>query len=399
MGGSAFATGPDPLFTPRMPPPVYNRIRSHCADALNRLFHTVASPIDGPGKTDYGDVDMMVSRPVDATSGIDAVGPALGAKRVIVGGCCVTVAVPWPENLVGDDLNDSRPRFVQVDIRLYADDDRLRWMLFKHAHGDLGSILGTIVHSYGLTLTDEGLFIRVPDMEPSHRKTARVLVTNDADVALDLLSLSATRFWEGPFASGDEMYEFAASCPMFSVSKADDDDENSRASDRRRVRCRPCFRRWKKDYVSSCRREGRFLEQRTTRKRVTDEILTRFDDTRTEFQARRLVFLRDQQERHIRTEIIAPIASALAEKQDMSDAQRAVTYRACLAKGLGRVVLAGDESYGVVRPEDGFVDDDGLYALERVAAFVRVEAEAVGRAAMDRHYQRLGGIRAIKEQD
>ncbi|PHH72289.1 hypothetical protein CDD80_4640 [Ophiocordyceps camponoti-rufipedis] len=398
MGGSAFTTGPDPLFTPRMPPSVYNSIRSRCADALNRLFHTVASPIDGPGKTDYGDVDMMVARPVDVTTGLDAVGPALGAERAIVGGCCVTVAVPWPENLVEDDSDDSRPRFVQVDIRLCADDDRLRWMLFNHAHGDLGSILGTILHGYGLTLTDEGLFIRVPDMERSHRKTARVLVTSDADVALDLVSLSAARFWEGPFATDDEMYEFAASCPMFSVWKADDDDENGRASDRRRVRCRPCFRRWKEDFISRCRREGRFLEQRTTRKRVTDEILTRFDDTRTEFQARRLAFLRDQQERHIRTDIIAPIASALADKQAVSDAQMTVTYRSCLAKGLGRIVLAGDESYGVVRPEDGFVDDDGLYALERVAAFVRDEAEAVGRAAMDRHYQRLSEMRASKEQ-
>lgn len=53
MGGRVFATGHNPLHTPRMPPAVYARAKEICHQALGRVFQSVATPIEGPGKQDY----------------------------------------------------------------------------------------------------------------------------------------------------------------------------------------------------------------------------------------------------------------------------------------------------------------------------------------------------------
>ncbi|EEY20163.1 predicted protein [Verticillium alfalfae VaMs.102] len=61
MGGSAFASGENPLYTPRMPSHVYELVKSRCKSALRDLYIYVASPIDGPAKRDYGDVDVLMT--------------------------------------------------------------------------------------------------------------------------------------------------------------------------------------------------------------------------------------------------------------------------------------------------------------------------------------------------
>jgi hypothetical protein len=53
MGGRVFTTGLNPLRTPRMPPAVYARAKEICHQALGKVFESVASPIEAPGKQDY----------------------------------------------------------------------------------------------------------------------------------------------------------------------------------------------------------------------------------------------------------------------------------------------------------------------------------------------------------
>ncbi|RYO75207.1 hypothetical protein DL762_010136 [Monosporascus cannonballus] len=62
MGGFGFRReGNDlNLHTPRMPPHVYRHIREKVHTALRQRFPVVASPIESPGKIDYGDVDVFV---------------------------------------------------------------------------------------------------------------------------------------------------------------------------------------------------------------------------------------------------------------------------------------------------------------------------------------------------
>lgn len=61
MGGLAFTKGPYPLYTPRMPCGIYEYVRRNCHAILRELFVIVATPIEGPGKSDFGDIDIFVT--------------------------------------------------------------------------------------------------------------------------------------------------------------------------------------------------------------------------------------------------------------------------------------------------------------------------------------------------
>ncbi|RDA87434.1 hypothetical protein CP532_2787 [Ophiocordyceps camponoti-leonardi (nom. inval.)] len=412
MGGSAFSSGTDPLFTPRMPPPVYDKMRKHCTALLSNLFRTVASPIDGPGKSDFGDVDMMVCGPIEVQTTLQDVAEVLDARRSIFYGCrSANFALEWPLSDCSDEeekeveeekqeeegsekTKQRKNRYVQVDVCVCPDDDALSWLLFIHAHGDLGSILRSIVSPYGLTMAEHGLFIRIPEMEASRPKQARVFITRDPNTSLQIFGLPAERFWSGPFADADDMFEFASLCPMFSAGGVDDDGGDDDDKDhKRRLRTRPVFRRWTVEFRSGCRRKGLFLQPRTSRESMTESIMKSFPSVRAAYTDRRFGFLREQQERRIRNELIPPFASASAAKQEDTRPHIVVAHRACISKALARLVLSDEESFvdsqGVVvkSPDDGFVDaESGLYDLDRVEAFVREHCDAVAVFAMERHW-------------
>lgn len=62
MGGIAFSLkDPRGLYTPRMPPEVYSFMRDKCHALLRQRFLAVASPIEAPDKSDYGDIDVFVA--------------------------------------------------------------------------------------------------------------------------------------------------------------------------------------------------------------------------------------------------------------------------------------------------------------------------------------------------
>ena len=150
MGGSAFTSGPDALSTPRMPLPIYELVKSQCASRLLTDFIIVASPIDGPGKSDFGDVDILVAWPkdealrdatviTDKEAVMKRVGAILGAVRLSHDSGCIMsahYALPWPKE---DDGISDEEKFVQIDVRVCQTFAEVQWMLFKHAHGDLVS--------------------------------------------------------------------------------------------------------------------------------------------------------------------------------------------------------------------------------------------------------------------
>jgi hypothetical protein len=157
MGGSAFSSLPDPPCTPRMPPTVYQRVLSECHAALRELFVCVATPIEGPGKKDFGDIDILVAleRRVVFPNGQDDSVPrtpheliavvqrTLRAKYAIVRGSSANLAIPWPSDMgehvmipaeasgngsaTGTDP-ESKDKYIQVDINICPDVDQLCWV-------------------------------------------------------------------------------------------------------------------------------------------------------------------------------------------------------------------------------------------------------------------------------
>lgn len=157
MGGKVFSTGINALYTPRMAPSVYNLTKAQCFAALKPFFSRVASPVEGPEKTSFGDIDILVSledstfsteqKSVPEKTAIwDAVEKALNAEQSYHTGKIITsknIAIPWPTGLTdqnkadqwaveekaGEDSVGHKARYIQTDIRLCADTKELEWRL------------------------------------------------------------------------------------------------------------------------------------------------------------------------------------------------------------------------------------------------------------------------------
>ncbi len=88
MGGHAFRTllGANAVF-PRMTPSVYHKLRASRIEALQRQFNFVGVPPEGPGKSDFGDLDIMVfDTKAHETPSSEERRVVLGAEHVITNG-------------------------------------------------------------------------------------------------------------------------------------------------------------------------------------------------------------------------------------------------------------------------------------------------------------------------
>lgn len=405
MGGSFFTSGPDALSTPRMPPLVYHETKARVHRALLDLYLCVASPIDGPAKADFGDVDIVVTWNRQATLGLappfntvngegDAeflqISRALGAERMTVekGTRAAHLAIPWPSHLqhLGSQGEDGGERYIQVDVRICDSLPTLQWFLFKHAHGDLWNIIGSTIRPLGLTVDESALWIRVPEIENINRKRAKVKVTDDPVQVLRVLGLEWGSFWEEPFGSVEGLYEYAATSSMFWVRPLGEDDETTtaedrralKANDRRRMDMRPVYRGWVEDFLPRYRREKRLPEQLHTRDSVTSLIFSLFP-VQGEFEARRRDFEIEEQRNDIWKNKIKGFVAGLGDVE--GEGARGQTYRGCLAKALKRIVLEGDTRYDVF-PEKTMRGEDGRYVMGNVEEFIENSWRAVGEAAM-----------------
>ncbi|KAJ4127146.1 hypothetical protein NW768_008773 [Fusarium equiseti] len=106
MGGKAFSHLDPPLETPRMPKETYLVVKNQLIRTLAPAFSWIDCPIEGPGKEDYGDVDLIVSGLVGSDmrkeSILTLINQLLGAQAQITEpGSAVAAhfAIPWPKEL------------------------------------------------------------------------------------------------------------------------------------------------------------------------------------------------------------------------------------------------------------------------------------------------------------
>ncbi|KAM0279444.1 hypothetical protein ACHAQH_004605 [Verticillium albo-atrum] len=407
MGGSAFASGENALFTPRMPPQVYEIVKHRCQKALRDLYIYVASPIDGPAKKDYGDVDILATCAKDEFTGRSKVksGPqhvdeairiALGAEYVLTEKGGSHFAILWPTDLPADGYSADQPlRYIQVDVRVAPTVHSLQWTLFKHAHGDIWSVLGSIIRPYGLTIDEKHMFIRIPEIEQTNKNKAKIELTDDPCEILDFLGLPMDGFWEAPFATSDDMYEYVAQCRMFWVYPSsesignsgnthglDQDKAKLKSNDRKRMNSRPNFSNWIDDFVPRCRREGRYTRERTSREQIRQEAFDRFH-VEAEYNRRLDEHIRQKQIDVVWKDIIKGSFPAADSTE-----KYACQYRGCIIKAFKKIIIEGDTSFGVVSEEDSpMKDENGFFVFENIYDFINRRSEEVGRIAMARHHQ------------
>lgn len=291
MGGSLFTSGSDPLYTPRMPTEVYKAVRDHCHAILFSLFVVVASPIEGPGKTTFGDIDILVALPHDnslenvGAHGVRILHEAinrLGAVRSSLSKGKGSLAIQWPVDLLPLAPAPQEPGdigkvpHIQVDLSLLPSLDLLYWALFKHAHGDFWNIVGSsILRPLGLVVDEQALWIRVPEIENKDRKRARVFLSDEPAEVLHFLGIQVSISddddnsnngqeqeqgtpWDRPFPSAQALFDSVTNSRFFYLADLRNEAHNIAANtdpslgqhadlksnDRRRLKKRPLFSQW-----------------------------------------------------------------------------------------------------------------------------------------------------------
>ncbi|KAI1133188.1 hypothetical protein F5Y10DRAFT_229604 [Nemania abortiva] len=435
MGGQAFASDPDPLFTPRMKPHVYRAVRDRCQEKLRDLFIVVATPIEGPAKASFGDIDLFVAwerKDVFPPSGPapdsasnkspkDAVCRALGAIRwMSTGSHIVTMAIPWPEDFPYSDVeskiepktepssdvsmndiegerkdgeDDPKIPYIQVDIHICQSLTYLQWMLFKHAHGDLWNLLGSTTRPFGLTIDEVGLYIRIPEIEEFNKKQAKVLLSMDPSEILHFIGLKfGEKEWEEPFASDEDMFEYAATCRLFCVktkdpeAEADEEGETAeadkkklKANDRRRIKSRPLFKKWIEEFIPACRDAGRFLSTGLDRDIVREQAFEYFPGVQLIYNSRILDWRIKKQREALWKDVIKP-----AVPSDMHYDRRGPCCSA-----LKKIILHEDESFGGIVAPPSLKNEDGLFDEDAVRVWVENNWQRVLDAALGINQKRL----------
>ncbi|OIW35002.1 hypothetical protein CONLIGDRAFT_568140 [Coniochaeta ligniaria NRRL 30616] len=442
MGGSAFTSAPYLLNTPRMPPAVYHQVKSACQARLRELYLCVASPIEGPAKGDHGDVDIVVAlerqaffpsgsdpqlpHPRTGTEPFKMIAAALGAEHVIylephlVG---ANMAIPWPgedADMDGSDKDTDTPRqrrHIQVDIHIAQSLAEFQWHLFRHAHGDFFQLVGTTVRSLGLTVDEQALWIRIPEIEARDRKRAKVFLTDDPVEVLEFLGYKGYReteprnedkhgfgqslgigdddtgdplshgIWERPFNSVADLFDYVATCRWFWVTPPEAEEETNkslRSNDRRRMKQRRVYQQWIEEYIPALwpsvrddtfsNREFNNLSPADKRVAVREAAFERWPAAREIYMGNsRAWYLQitvEQQQR----EILAFIREAVAALG------QSLNWNGVAVSALKKTVLFGDPNFGVV-PGVLLRYPDGRYDVDEAKRFVMKMCWLVGEEA------------------
>ncbi|KAK1724085.1 hypothetical protein CaCOL14_013229 [Colletotrichum acutatum] len=480
MGGSAFASGDNPLDTPRMPATVYERAKAGCFAALRELYLCVASPIEGPEKQDYGDIDILVAwerapfvgkcggktAPMstprrqeereegeawfemanDCGEGQErtpshsimsmyearkAIFAALDAKRAIYSPAGDNYAIPWPVTDTEMDTDEPK-RFIQVDLTICSSLQQLQWILFKHAHGDLWSIMQTIIQPRGLTVDDYSMSLRNNDIERYERyskKWPKVHVSRDPAEVLVFLGLDVERFSE-PFATRDEMYEYIASCRFFCIETnygrhnnpdptnpemimepkgSEDKDKDKMGTDaagepatkklksknKQRLLKRPAFRQYFDEFLPRCRAEGRYAGRPDLYYwDVHQQAFAIWGNFQPMMSRQCVHLILSLGEDRVRAKI-KEVCQRLVPGTDAKNNQ----YRGLLNKAFKKIIIDGDLMYGVVLEEnEEFRDGMGQMIKDQPEKFILKHHEEVGKAAVAEHERNFEEHKRLKEE-
>lgn len=339
MGGQAFAqpgpNGEAPLIIPRMLPHRYQQLRDHFLQVLHPHFAKLAAPLEAPEKADHGDVDILVEQyPGHRGLSTLEIADILEAGRHISHGDSLSFAVKLPS-----EQKDSSVPFAQLDIHK-CHLGYLEWEYFIKSYGDLWQIIGLTIRDLGLTASDRGLHVRIPEIETENAKASRLFMTKDPAAAMQFMGLDKAQF-EAGFSTEHEMFAWIAHGRLFSGHNC---ETRQNSNDRARLRKRPQFGRFVDEWIPN-NRETWKNKPVPSRMQVLDEALDAFD-LNAIYQAR----LRTWQEAKAESKITARIASEipLEDSEKLNLAMRGMKRWVSLSKVDGLSV----RSEAAMEPEN-----------------------------------------------
>jgi hypothetical protein len=422
MGGQAFSSSNPQLPTPRMPPEVYAKVLAQTHAVLRKHYSHVESPAEAPGKETYGDVDTLVYGPLDPMWDVSEIGWAVVAEnlaRVLNakkftrqrGNPIVNFAIPWPQKDADDVKKEDK--YVQLDVHTSLSLISFKWELFHTAHGDLWNILGSTIRPFGLTVNDQGMHLRIPEVELYDRKRSMVFLTADPSQVLRFLGLDEER-WRRQFRSKEEMFEYATGCSMFWVAKEVDKSEfdgdaagetesavtqdiggqeggekekkKLKHNDRQRISKRPIFKAWIEEFIPRCRERGVFGNARASRDQIRQEAFTVFsvkEEYETRLKAWKLMKHQD--------DLWRVVIKGCVPMENVDHA-----FRAAAIRTLKATIMEGLEFDGMI-PQAAAKDQDGFYDPEEVRQFVLENWQRAGRIGLARQEVRASEVMKAKK--
>ena len=307
MGGQAF-THPGPngepaLNTPRMSADIYSLLRSHYAAILESFYEDVATPAEGPGKVDFGDIDFTVSSPIarcdnSTRNGTDSklkdlLSAAFNAQRAIHDSPTTSsFAIPIPDAANTATGKDEPTIYAQIDVHV-CPADLFSWTVFHKSYADLWQILGLMVRPHGLTVTHEGVFARIPEIEATSPRSSFLFLTRDPATTMAFLGLDATAYHIG-FRTEEEVFKWIGGCRLFSRAAF---EQLRKASDRTRARKRAMYRRFLDEWLVTPAAEE-LLHEPLDRQAVFQDALAYFD-VYDEYRRMATEFAAEQKEKEL----------------------------------------------------------------------------------------------------
>jgi hypothetical protein len=389
-----------------MPFEIYCRVLSQTLAVLRQHYASADSPIEAPGKADYGDVDFLVAEPLDPSFDAFKTAKKVVAEKLAVlleakaffvesGNPTINLAIPWPRT-GKDNLNDEE-KYIQIDIHSCPSVKIFRWELFHSAHGDLWNILGSTIRQFGFTVNDRGLFLRIPEIELYDRKKSMIFLTDEPKEILELLGLDESTWWK-QFPSREAMFEYAAGCRFFWVKDKVEEGEavgdvigdfdgaqeggaegkkKLKHNDRQRLSKRPIFAAWIEDFIPTCREQGRFSNKEITREQIRDEILDKYP-IKEQYETK----LRDWLLVRHKDELWRDVIKGSVPEENVDPAFRAAAIRQLKATIMERDPFDGDI------PAASVPNEEGYYDLEAVRDFIEKNWKRAGEIGLVRTQER-----------
>ncbi|KAF2281418.1 uncharacterized protein EI97DRAFT_366197, partial [Westerdykella ornata] len=243
MGGRAWRN----LHTPRIPLKLYLHTRSLVTEALQKVFLHVCVPLEMPSKPDFGDVDFLVAGPLLRNTDTAVINPTNPTRSAFPYDECVAEIKKLLNTTHGRkghltdkvmffairDPSGEGDFWIQIDVKVCYDPKLFDWQRFYLNYATLSQPVGNMMKRLGLTMDEEGLYVRVKGLEDVNWEGSKVLVTRDPLQCAKLLGLSWKMVTWG-FECDEEVYEdFARSWlfnPVHFGSRRDDESYMSNFS-------------------------------------------------------------------------------------------------------------------------------------------------------------------------
>lgn len=277
-----------------------------------------------------------------------------------------------------------------------------------------------MIRPYGLTVSEDALYIRIPEMEQIDKKKARVFLSSSPAKVLDFIMIKNHGEWAKRFSSVDALFGYSSRCKWFYIWLAHENEKNSaevreglKANDRQRMNQRPVFARWVEEYVPAQINLNRsfFEKDKRTATDIRDEVrnaaFVTFPGAEERYNQQLAAWNKERtrifvKNRLIKEDMALPesIACALPTPQEGSSvAEVERNWRGVLRSALTKLIVNECTAYegAGIAPPQHVRDKYGVLIVDEVKDWIEKNWETVGRAAWVEQCARAAEKMRIKE--